>query len=238
MPSTSSITYRRHRFSPEVISHCVWLYFRFQLSYRDIEELMAVQGVTVSYESIRMWCNKFGQAYARAIRHQQHGELGDRWHLDEVHVRIAGQLQYLWRGVDQDGHVIDVLVQTRRDMGAAMRFLQKLRRKAGKTPRIVVTDKLRSYIKPCRHLLPTAMHVSDKAMNNRAENSHQPTRQRERRMRGFKSFKQAQRFLSIFSQFCNFFPTARHALSAENFRVLLARRLVEWRALVLHSQLT
>lgn len=234
----TNITYRRHRFSAEVISHCVWLYFRFQLSFRDIEEMMAAQGVVVSYESIRMWCNKFGHAYARALRDKHEGAAGDTWHLDEVYVRVAGQIQYLWRGVDQDGHVIDVLVQRQRDVRAAMRFLKKLRRKAGKTPRIVVTDKLRSYIKPCSLLLPGAKHVSDKAMNNRAENSHQATRQRERRMRGFKSVTQAQKFLSIFSQFSNFFSITRHALSAQNFRTLLASRLIEWRALALHSVLT
>jgi putative transposase len=231
------ISYRRHRFSPEIISHCVWLYFRFQLSFRDVQEMMAAQGVTVSHEAIRGWCEKFGRQYAHAIRVRMQGEVGDRWHLDEVYTKIAGRIRYLWRGVDQDGQVIDVLVQSRRDGYAATRFFKQLRRKAGKAPRLVVTDKLASYAKPCAQVLPDSKHVSNKGQNNRAENSHQPTRQRERRMRKFKSVAQAQKFLSIYSQMCNFFGLVRHTLSASNHRNLLASRLAEWRLLTLPSEL-
>ena len=238
MLSTTRISYRRHRFSPEVICHCVWLYYRFQLSFWDVQEMMAAQGVTVSHETIRSWCDKFGRQYARAIRVRMQGDVGDRWHLDEVYTKIAGRIRYVWRGVDQDGQVIDVLVQSRRDGDAATRFFKKLRRKADKAPRLVVTDKLTSYAKPCAQVLPTSKHVSDKGQKNRAENSHQPTRQRERRMRKFKSVAQAQKFLSIYSQMCNFFGLVRHTLSARNHRDLFASRLAEWRLLTRSATLT
>lgn len=238
MSLTPCISYIRHRFPPEVISHCVWLYFRFQLSFRDVQEIMAARGVTISHESIRAWCYKFGRQYAQSIRHRMQGAIGDRWHLDEVHAKIAGRAHYVWRGVDQDGQVIDVLVQSRRDGNAATRFFKKLRRKAGNVPRLVMTDKLASYVKPCAQLLPTSEHVNDKGQNNRAENSHQPTRQRERRMRKFKSVAQAQKFLSIYSQICNFFGLVRHTLSASNHRDLFGSRLAEWRLLALPATLT
>ena len=178
--------YSGYRFPPEIISYCVWLYFRFSVSYRDIEELMAERGVTVTYESIRAWCYKFGQDYAKRIRARR-GQLGDTWHLDEVYLKIDGRLQYLWRAVDQDGSVLDILVQPRRDKNAAARFFKKLLRGLRYAPRVVVTDRLASYIAPCAELLPNTVHRRDKGLNNRAENSHQSTRERERRMRGFKS---------------------------------------------------
>lgn len=193
--------------------------------------MMAAKGVKISHESIRTWCDKFGGQYARAIRIQLRGESGDRWHLDEVYLHIAGKTRYLWRGVDQEGQVIDTLVQAKRDAKAATRVLRRLLHKAGKAPRVVVTDQLTSYVKPCAEILPMSTHVRDKGCNNRAENSHQPTRQRERRMRGFKSVAQAQRFLTIFSEVGNFFGLTRHTLSAANFRELLARRLADWGAL-------
>jgi putative transposase len=186
-------SYHGYRFPSEIISYCVWLYFRFSVSYRDIEELMAERGVTVTYESIRAWCYKFGQDYAKRIRARR-GQLGDRWHLDEVYVKIDGRLQYLWRAVDQDGSVLDILVQPHRDKKAAARFFKKLLRGSRYAPRVVVTDRLASYIAPCAELLPNTVHRRDKGLNNRAENSHQSTRERERRMRGFKSAAHAQRF--------------------------------------------
>jgi putative transposase len=176
--------YSGYRFSPEIISYCVWLYFRFSVSYRDIEELVAERGVTVTYESIRAWCYKFGRDYATRIRARR-GQLGDTWHLDEVYLKIDGRLQYLWRAVDQDGSVLDILVQPRRDKKAAARFFKKLLRGSRYAPRVVVTDRLASYIAPCAALLPNTVHRRDKGLNNRAENSRQPTRERERRMRGF-----------------------------------------------------
>lgn len=222
--------YRGYRFPPDIISHCVWLYFRFSLSYRDVEVMMAERGVIVTYESIRAWCEKFGQNYAKRIRARR-GKLGDTWHLDEVFIKIGGRLQYLWRAVDQDGSVLDILVQPRRDKKAAARFFKKLLRQMKYEPRVVVTDKLASYMAPCHELLPDAEHRRDKGLNNRGENSHQPTRERERQMRKFKSPNHAQQFLSIFGMIRDLFSVGRHLLSALNYRVLLSRRFDEWKSI-------
>lgn len=220
--------YHGHRFPKEIISHCVWLYYRFSLSYRDVQEMMAERGVVVSHEAIRSWCDKFGREYSRRLRRQS-GRLGDTWHLDEVFVRIGGQQQYLWRAVDQEGNVLDILVQARRDKKAAARFFRRLLSGAGYAPRVVVTDGLASYREPCARLVSGALHVRDKWANNRAENSHQPTRIRERQMKGFKSVKQAQKFLSIFSQVGDLFRICRHGIKAVSFRNLLACRFETWR---------
>ncbi|MGC5808093.1 IS6 family transposase [Ralstonia pseudosolanacearum] len=225
---TPASPYHGHRFPAAIISHCVWLYFRFPLSYRDVEEMMAERGVVVSYETIRAWCEKFGRHYAKQIRVRR-GRLGDTWHLDEVFLKIGGRLQYLWRAVDQDGSVLDILVQPKRDKRAAERFFRKLLRGEGYAPRVVVTDKLASYTAPCAKLVCGAMHVRDKGANNRAENSHQPTRVRERRMRRFKSAAHAQRFLLTFGMVHDLFSVSRHTLSAENARLARARRFEEWR---------
>ncbi len=139
-----SLSYKGHRYPVEVISPCVWLYFRFPLSFREVEELMLERGVVVSYETVRRWCAKFGQAYANALRRRQPPP-GDKWHLDEVFIKINGRLQYLWRAVDQDGNVLDILLQNRRDKAAARRFFRRLLKKTRVVPRVVVTDKLRSY---------------------------------------------------------------------------------------------
>ena len=216
---TPGSTYRGYRFPPEIISYCVWLYFRFSVSYRDVEELMAERGVTVTYETIRAWCERFGRDYAKRIRARR-GRLGDIWHLDEVFIKIDGRLQYLWRAVDQDGSVLDVLVQPRRNKKAAARFFKRLLRRMKYAPRVVVTDKLASYSAPCAEMLPNTVHRRDKGLNNRAENSHQPTRQRESRMRGFKSPRHAQRFLSIFGSIADLFSVGRHLLPAASYRVV------------------
>ncbi len=136
--------YRRHRFPPEIISHAVWLYHRFTLSFRDVDDLLAERGVTVSYEAIRSWCRKFGPAYARTLRRRQ-GRLGDIWHVDEVFITIRGQRHYLWRAVDQDGDVLDILVTRHRDRKAAKRSFRKVLKHQGRPPFELVTDKLRSY---------------------------------------------------------------------------------------------
>ncbi len=185
----------------------MWLYFRFPLSLREVEELMLERGVIVSYESIRRWCLKFGQAYANALRRRR-PRPGDKWHLDEVCIKINGRLQYLWRAVDQDGNVLDILVQNRRDKAAARRFFRRLLMETGSVPRVVVTDKLRSYGAAHREVMPCVEHRQSKYLNNRAENSHQPTRQRERAMKGFRSVGGAQRFLAAFSGIS---PHFRHA---------------------------
>ena len=164
-------SYRGYRFPPEIISRAVWLYHRFCLSFRDVEDLLAQRGITVSYEAIRLWCLKFGPEYARALKRRQ-GRLGDAWHLDEVFVTIQGQRQYLWRAVDQDGDVIDILVQSRRDQRAAKRFFRKLLKGQGRPPWRLVTDKLRSYGAAHRTVMPSVVHSVEQYENNRAEVSH------------------------------------------------------------------
>ena len=196
--STATASYKGHRYPVEIINHCVWLYFRFPLSFREVEELMLVRGVVVSYETIRRWCAKFGQAYANQLRRRRR-RLGDKWHLDEVFVKINGITGYLWRGIDQHGNVLDVLVQSRRNAKAAKRFFRKLLKGLQYVPRVLVTDKLASYGVAHRQLMGSVAHRQSRYLNNRAENSHQPTRQRERAMKRFKSVRHAQRFLSAFS---------------------------------------
>ena len=188
--------YRGYRFPPNIIRHAVWLYFRFGLSFRDVEDRLAERGVSVTYESIRQWCLTFGLDYARRLRRRR-GRMGDTWHLDEVFVKIQGRQQYLWRAVDEDGDVIDILVPSRRNQRAAARFFRKLLKGQGCVPRRVITDKLLSYPAACRTVMPSVVHCTDRYANNRAEASHQPTRQRERQMRRFTSAAHAQRFLAV-----------------------------------------
>ncbi len=207
--------YHRHRFPPEIISHPVWLYHRFGISLRDVEDLLAERGIIVSHEAIRLWCGKFGLDYARKLRRWR-SRLGDTWFLDEVFVTIRGERHYLWRAVDQDGDVIDILVQRRRDARAAKRFFRKLLKGQGSEPRWLITDKLRSYGAAHRSVMPSVEHVTARYANNRAEASHQPTRQRERQMRRFKSAGQAQRFLSVHGAVRNLFNLGRHRLRAAN----------------------
>ena len=188
--------YLRHRFPPEIISHAVWLYHRYCLSFRDVEDLLAERGIIVSYETIRQWCGKFGPDYARRVKRRQ-GRLGDTWFLDEVFVAINGQRQYLWRAVDQDGDLIDLLVQPRRDGRAARRFFRTLLKSQRREPCRLVTDKLGSYRVAQRDVMVCVTHDTTQYANNRAEVSHQPTRQQERQMRGFTSPAHAQRFLHV-----------------------------------------
>jgi putative transposase len=196
--SSVSPSYRGHRYPVEVISHCVWLYFRVPLSFREVEELMLERGVVVSCETVRRWCAKFGQACASGLRRRRPLP-GGKWHLDEVFIRINGEQKYLWRAVDADGNVLDILVQNRRDKAAARRFFRKLMTGTRSVPRVIVTGKLRSYGAAHREVMPSVEHRSHKGLNNRAENSHQPTRQRERAVKGFRSVGGAQRFLAAFS---------------------------------------
>jgi putative transposase len=228
--NTSTPTYKNHRFPPAIISHAVWLYFRFCLSYRDVEELLFARGVTVTYEAIRKWCLKFGQAYANQLRRRRPG-LGDKWHLDEVFLTINGARHYLWRAVDQDGHILDILVQRRRDKKAAKRFFRKLLKGCQYVPRVLITDQLKSYGAAQREVLPSVEHRQHRYLNNRAENSHQPTRQRERRMQGFKSPGQAQRFLAAYGPIAQHFRPRRHRLSAPDYRQEMQRRFDTWQGL-------
>jgi putative transposase len=206
----------------------VWLYFRFPLSFREVEELVLARGVAVSYETIRRWCAKFGQAYANQLRRRR-PHPGDKWHLDEVFVRINDKLRYLWRAVDQHGNVLDVLVQSHRNAAAAKRFFRKLLKGLRYVPRVLVTDKLGSYQVAHRELMSSVEHRRSRYLNNRAENSHQPTRQRERAMKRFKSLRHAQRFLSAFSGISAHFRPRRHLLSATEWRTEMTDRFAVWR---------
>jgi putative transposase len=219
--------YKHHRFPAEIISHSVWLYFRFCLSYRDVEELLFARGVIVTYEAIRKWCRKFGQAYANQL-HCRRPKPGDKWHLDEVFLTIHGERHYLWRAVDQDGYVLDILVQGRRNKHAAKRFFRKLLKGLRYVPRVIITDKLASYGAAKREVLPGVEHRQHRYLNNRAENSHQPTRQRERRMQGFKAPGQAQRFLSAYGPITQHFRPRRHLLSAPDYRDEMEQRFQIW----------
>ncbi|MEH0532763.1 IS6 family transposase [Streptomyces stelliscabiei] len=220
-------SYKGHRYPVEVNSHCVWLYHRFPLSFREVEELMLERGVTVSYETVRRWCAKFGQTYAGALRRRQ-PRPGDKWHLDEVFIKINGEQKYLWRAVDQDGNVLDILVQDRRDKAAARRFLRRLMKKTRTVPRVIVTDRLRSYGAAHREVVPCVEHRQSKYLNNRAENSHQPTRQRERAMKGFCSVGGGQRFLSAFSGISPHFRPRRHLMTAHHYRAEMTIRFAIW----------
>ena len=226
--SPTSDLYKRHRFPAEIISHCVWLYYRFSLSYRDVEELMADRGVTLSHESVRYWCRKFGQVYANRLRRRR-PRPGDKWHLDEVFLSINGERQYLWRAVDQDGNVLDILVQRRRDKHAAKKCFRKLLKGLTYVPRVIITDQLKSYEAAKREILPGVEHRQHRYLNHRAENSHQPTRQRERTMRRFKSAGHAQRFLSAHGPILSHFRPRRHRLRARNYRQEMAYRRHIWR---------
>ena len=220
--------YSGYRFPPEIISYAIWAYHRFCLSFRDVEDLLAERGIVVSYETIRLWCQKFGADYVRKLKRCQ-GRLGDTWHLDEVFIRINGQQQYLWRAVDPDGDVIDILVQPRRDQRAAERFFRRLLQGQGKQPFRIITDRLRSYSAAMRTTLRNVAHCVDCYANNRAEVSHQATRQRERQMRRFKSAGQAQRFLSLHGVVQNLFRVGRHLLRSSNHRLLRSRSFATWR---------
>ncbi len=223
--------YKRYRFPSEIIQYAVWLYHRFNLSHRDIEDLLAERGINVTYETIRLWCNKFGLKYANKLKRNHQG-YGDTFFIDEVFIKIDGKQHYLWRAVDQDGEVVDVYLQKRRDGAAAKRFFRRLLKKHQGEPRKIVTDKLRSYGVAHRELIPDSIHDTSQYANNRAELSHQPTRVRERGMRRFKSIIQAQRFLGVHSAVYNLFNLGRHLISAKNYRLLRLRAFTSWKSAV------
>ena len=227
MVSKSERRYRRHRFPIEVVEQCVWLYFRFTVSYRDIEEMMAKRGIQVTYETVREWCHKFGSLYAAQLRTKR-ARVGMKWHMDEVFLKMNGVQHYLWRAVDQNGAVIDILVQPRRDRWAALRFFRKLLHTARRAQRVIITDKLRSYAAAKRMILPNIEHRQSRYLNNRAENSHQPTRVQERQMKRFQSPQQAQHFLSVFESINALFRMRRHLLSATRYRLLLKQAFHLW----------
>lgn len=222
-------TYKRHRFPPDIISYAVWLYYRFNLSYRDVEDLLSERSIRVSYEAIRLWCIKFGARYARRLKRRHRG-YGDTFYVDEVFVKINGMQHCLWRAVDQDGEVVDVYLQARRDGPAAKRFFKRLMRSCGGETRKIVTDKLRSYGVAHRELMPDAIHSTEQCANNRVEQSHELTRVRERGTRRFKSPKQAQRFLSAHAAVYNLFNLGRHLVRAEHYKSLRIGAFKEWKA--------
>jgi putative transposase len=227
MTAPACPSYAGHRFPAEVISHAVWPCFRFPLSLRHVDEILAARGVVVSHETVRQWALKFGQGFAHRIRHRL-PRAGDRWHLDEGAVKIAGVRHWLWRAVDQDGTVLDILVQRRRDTRAARRLLRRLLRKQCRPPRVLVTDKLAGYGAAKRAVMPGVEHRQHKGLNNRAENSHQPTRRRERQMKRFKSARQAQRLLAAHDQVSNLFHLRRDHRPAAQYRAARTRAFQTW----------
>ena len=216
-----SLSYKRHRFPRAIISHAVWLYCRFNLSFREVEEMFLERGIDISYETIRRWVAKFGPDIARGLRRRQ-SQPGDIWHLDEVVVTIKGRKFWLWRAVDQHGVVLDEILQGRRDTAAARRLLARLMKKQGRAPKRFITDKLRSYGATKREIAPGVEHRSHKGLNNRAENSHLPFRKRERAMQGYRSPGNLQRFVSIHSAIRNCFSVPacrRSALTIRDHRL-------------------
>ncbi|UVK49892.1 IS6 family transposase (plasmid) [Mesorhizobium sp. AR02] len=227
--TVSAPTYKNHRYPIEIVARAVWLYFRFNLSLRDVEEMLFDRGIVVSYETIRRWCRKHGPDYARRIRRKSPTK-DDVWHLDEVVVRINGQKCWLWRAVDQDGYVLDEIVQTRRNTKAARRLLTRLLKKQGLPPKRTITDKLRSYGAAQRQVMPNVEHRSHKGLNNRAENSHLPFRKRERTRQGFRSVGSLQHFVSIFSAVRNLFVPSQTNRSAAQIRTHRRQAMAAWQA--------
>ena len=223
-----SISYKRHRFPPEVIRQAVWLYYRFTLSLRDVEEVLAERGIDVSYETVRCWAEKFGRAIAANIR-KSRPRPGSVWHLDEMVVRIHGKRMFMWRAVDDEGEVLDVLVQKRRNKHAAHRLLRKLLKRQGYVPDQFVTDGLLSYGAALETLSCRSRHRPGRLReNNRAENSHLSVRRRERKMQRFKSQGQAQRFVSIHGAIYNLFNVQRHLISRSTLRTFRATAMEGW----------
>ena len=216
-------SYRRHRFPPPIIRHAVWLYLRFTLSYRDVEDLLAERGVEVSYETVRRWVLKFGSAFAEGLRRRR-PRPGSRWHLDEMVVRIGGEQMYLWRAVDHEGEVLDIVVQRGRDKRAALKLMRNLLENQGFAPTVIVTDKLRSYAAAFAALDLAACYEQGLRRNNRAEVSHQPVRRRERKMKRFKSAGSAQRFLALHAAVHNTSNVQRHLISRRTLRLFRLTR--------------
>jgi putative transposase len=230
----STLRYPGFRFPAEIIGHAVWLYHRFTLSFRDIEDLLAERGILVTHETIRQWCLRFGQEYANSIRRRR-PQPGDKWHLDEVFIKVCGETHYLWRAVDQDGNVLDILVQSQRNAKAATRFFKKLLKGLRYAPRVMITDKLASYGAARKQMRLSIEHRQHKGLNNRAENSHQPTRQKERQMKKFKSPGKAQRFLSAHGPINNLFRPRRHLLKATAYRAARKQAFSTWLEAIDHA---
>jgi putative transposase len=227
----SKISYAGYRFPPVIIQQAIWLYFRFTLSFRDVEDLLAERGIGVSYETVRRWVNHFGPRIAADLR-KRRPKPHTTWHLNEVYLKIDGRLVYLWRAVDSEGEVLDVLVQTKRNKAAALKLMRKLLKKYGFLPEKLITDDLRSYYATARDLGIGHRHRTGRWRNNRAENSHQPTRRREYKMQGFKNVGSAQRFLSIYAAAYNNFNVQRHLTSARTHRAFRTSAMQTWHEVV------
>ena len=225
----SQINYRGYRYPPDVIQRAVWLYLRFTLSLRDVEDLLAERGIDVSYETVRCWVERFGPQIAKRIRSAR-PKPTSMWHLDEMFASIGGRQMYLWRAIDDEGEVLDVLVTARRDKLAALRLMRKLLRKHGVLPTTIVTDRYRAYGAAFDELGLSVDHVRDKRANNRIESSHVPVRRRERKRQGFKSARSAQQFLSMHAATYNLFNTVRHLIPAHTHRQFRAEALAAWRS--------
>jgi putative transposase len=222
------ISYNGYRFPPEIIRRAIWLYLRFTLSLRDVEDLLAERGIIVSYETVRRWVNHFGPRIAAELRKRRPRPHAS-WHFDEMYLKIAGRMVYLWRAVDAEGEVLDVLVQSKRNKPAALKLMRKLLKKYGFVPERMTTDKLVSYVAAARELSIESRHQTDRWANNRAENSHQPTRRRERKMQRFKSPGSAQRFLSTHAAVYNVFNVQRHLSSRQTHQELRSEAMNTWR---------
>jgi putative transposase len=223
------LSYSGYRFPRDIIQRAVWMYLRFTLSFRDVEELLAERGIVVTYESIRRWVLTFGPAIARRLRARRPRPHG-RWHMDEMVVRVGGKQMFLWRAVDAEGEVLDMLVQPKRDRRAAQKLMRKLLKRQGMVPEEWVTDRNPAYGAALRELkLTRAAHTQRKRANNRAESSHVPVRRRERKLQGFKSPRSAQRFLSLHAATYNTFTVPRHLVSARTHRLFRAEAFEAWR---------
>jgi putative transposase len=227
----TKISYSGYRFPPEIIHQAIWLYLRFTLSLRDVEDLLAERGIAISYETVRRWVNHFGPIIAAQLR-KRRPRPHSIWHLDEVYLKIDGRMVYLWRAVDAEGEVLDVLVQSKRNKHAALKLMRKLLRKYAVVPDRLVTDDLRSYRAAAHDLGIDHLHDRGRWKNNRAENSHQPTRRRERKMQRFKSSRSAQKFLSTHAAVFNTFNVQRHLTSAKTHRTLRTAAMSTWREVV------
>ena len=236
-PQTDVTTqrYKRHRFPAEIIAHAVWLYFRFPLSRRHVEDLLAERGIEVSFQTVAEWAAKFGREYSRSIRRRTRGSFADKWHLDEMVIAIKGRKYWLWRAVDADGYILDALIQSRRNKQAALKLMRKLLKGQCVTPRVMITDKLRSYDAAKREIIPGVEHRSHKGLNNRAENSHLAVRRRERGMIRFKSARQCQRFVSIHGPIANLFHLHRNRTSTAEHRKLRNAAVSTWREITLST---
>jgi len=226
-PPAAPERYKHHRFPGEIISHGVWLYYRFPLSDRDVQELLGERGIDVTHEAIRQWWLKFGQDDANQLKPRR-AQPGDKWHREEVLLTINGQRHYWWRAVDQDDNVLDILVQSRRTKHAAKKCFRTLLKGWQDVPRVSITDKLKSYGAAKRESLPGVEHRQSRYLNNRCEHSHRPTRQREYRMQGLKSAGHAQRFLSAYGPIAQHFRPRRHLLSAPEYRQEMRQRFESW----------